>query len=190
MSSNNRATRSSARQAARSSRAAGEPAGPRAGPPTDPPAAPTAAASRRPKRTVAEVDSPEQNTSGRRSKRARAPEHPPPAPPAPQPQSAYSLRKRQGKQATTMSSPEYGDPNHSHTEQPRLILSRSAAGPSIPPSDNAPSASSSRKSSRNKKHASGELPYRETLCQCGRVEYNSNKSSYSLLLLLVSATSP
>lgn len=164
MSSSTRATRSSARQAARSSRAAGEPAGP----PTDPPAASTPAASsstsRRPKRTVAEVDSPEQITSGRRSKRAKAPEQPPTAPPAPQPRQpppppppTYSLRRRQGKQATTMSSPEYGDPPSTLPERPRLTFSRSAAGPSIPPSDNAPSASSSRKSSRTKKNASGEF---------------------------------
>lgn len=124
MSSNNRATRSSARQAARSSRAAGE----SAAPPADPPAAPSTAASspasRRPKRTVAEVDSPEQNTSGRRSKRAKAPEQPSPAPLAPQHQAAYSLRKRQGKQTTTMSSPEYDDLNNSLPERQQLTPSQ------------------------------------------------------------------
>ncbi|CAN8097857.1 unnamed protein product [Discula destructiva] len=139
MSSNNRATRSSARQAARSSRAAGQPADL----PVETPRAPAPEASRRPKRAATEVNIPDQNASGRRSKRAKAPEQPPnhssTALELQQQQrpSPYSLRKRQDKQVPTMSSPE------------------SAAGPSIPHSERAASSSSSRRASRTKKNASG-----------------------------------
>lgn len=55
-----------------------------------------------------------------------------------------------------MSSPEYGAFAIAPFEPRLLTTSRSAAGPSIPPSENAQSASSSRKSSRSKKNAQGE----------------------------------
>ncbi|PSS03399.1 hypothetical protein BD289DRAFT_193030 [Coniella lustricola] len=147
MSPNRPTTRSSARQAARSARAAAAPSGPS----LDPPAAPAssvAALSKKRKpsdnNTVPD-DSAEHLSSGRRAKRARASDHSQPAAilaaPAAQTQPpAYSFRKRKDNQATTMSSPE------------------SAAGPSIPPSDNAPSATSSRKSSRNKKNGPSAGP--------------------------------
>lgn len=113
MSSNRPATRSSARQAARHAQSSSG----AAGPPTDLPAAPSPARGRKSdtKRKAPEISdaSPEQNTSGRRSKRAKVPEQPPPqsapASSSEPPLSGYSLRKR--KQATTMSSPEYDDPS-------------------------------------------------------------------------------
>ncbi|POS80222.1 HECT-domain-containing protein [Diaporthe helianthi] len=164
MSSSNRpATRSSARQAARqaeSSRSAGASA---AGSPTDPappPPAPRRSDPRKRKVTADLEVAPEPAPSARRSKRAKVSDHQPSQPaaaPAPPSQPAYSLRKRKGKQAPTMSSPEYEAFGIPSPELYQLTSSSSAAGPSIPPSENAHSASSSRKSSRSKKNAQGEI---------------------------------
>lgn len=160
-------TRSSARQAARqagSSRSAGAPA---AGPPAEPIAPPAPPPQRRAdsRKRKADLD-PEvasaQAPTTRRSKRAKVPDQsapPPPPPPAPvvpqeAKQPANPSRKRKGKQATTMSSPEYAHLLNQFRAQ-LLTFPRSAAGPSIPPSEKALSASSSRKSSRSKKNPPG-----------------------------------
>lgn len=132
MSSSNRPLRQSARQqAAKASRAAGE----LADPPVDLPSAPAPAAPapRRPKRTAAEVDSPDQNSIGRTPKRAKAPAQPKAqSSPASEPPNAnrpsrqaqpsggsYSLRKRHTK-APTMSSPEYVGSAPSMSDDPQL----------------------------------------------------------------------
>ncbi|KAI3398000.1 hypothetical protein diail_9977 [Diaporthe ilicicola] len=161
MSSSNRpATRSSARQAARQADSTRSAAASAAGSPTEPAPPPPAPRRSEPRKRKATSDidgTPEQNSSTRRSKRAKVPGQPPSQPaaiPAQPPQPAYSLRKRKGKQAPTMSSPEYGGLNFTSLERRLLTKPRSAAGPSIPPSENVQSASSSRKSSRSKKNAS------------------------------------
>lgn len=165
MSSNRPATRFSARQAAKhaqsSSRAAGPPAD------LDSPAAPAPRTRKVEKRKAPDgsEDSPtEQSTSGRPSKRARVPEQPSPqqAPtprckPQPSGRTVLTVHSKKSNKVTTMSSPEYELARPSLLAFPELTTFRSAAGPSKPPVHNAASGSSSRKSSRTKKNAPGEL---------------------------------
>ena len=149
-----RITRSSARQAANQAGSSSSTPAAAASP-----AAPTlnsgAAAPVSRKRKTREPSSPptpvQPPSSSRRSKRQKV-AAPAPPPPALVSLPAVSTRSRKGKAPATMSSPGCVS-NTSHAPVWQLTRShhRSGAGPANP-SENLASASSSRKSSRGKKH--------------------------------------